>query len=94
MSDIEDRLDRLESLVDSQQNGIEGIDTVGCDSMKIFATPGWRIPSRTYSRQYEHLRANDERLRDYKAGPGSRINSVRSHSSLDTATERGDADDD
>ncbi|MFB6227237.1 MAG: hypothetical protein ABEH88_01415 [Halobacteriales archaeon] len=28
-------------------------DTVGCDSMEIFATPGWRIPPRTYSRQYE-----------------------------------------
>jgi hypothetical protein len=25
--------------------------TVGCDSMEIFATPGWRIPPRTYSRQ-------------------------------------------
>ena len=28
-------------------------DTVGCDSMEIFDTPGWRIPPRTYSRQYE-----------------------------------------
>ncbi|WP_229126269.1 hypothetical protein [Halapricum desulfuricans] len=29
------------------------LDTAGCKFVKIFATPGWRIPSVCYSRQYE-----------------------------------------
>jgi hypothetical protein len=28
-------------------------DTAGCTYAQIFATPGWRIRSRWYSRQYE-----------------------------------------
>ena len=30
-----------------------GSHTAGCNKLKEFATPGWRISLRTYSRQYQ-----------------------------------------
>ena len=32
-------------------------DTAGCNKLKEFATPGWEISLRTYSRQYEVMAA-------------------------------------
>ncbi|MFB6227800.1 MAG: PAS domain-containing protein, partial [Halobacteriales archaeon] len=43
-------IERIGALAD---DGATTSDTVGCDSMEIFDTPGWRIPPRTCSRQYE-----------------------------------------
>jgi hypothetical protein len=37
-----------------------GVDTVGCNSVKVFATLGCQSSSRDYSRQYESVARRDE----------------------------------
>ena len=40
-----------------------GSNTAGCESVKNFAAPGWRISSRSYSRQYKPVEAHGNNRR-------------------------------
>ena len=67
-------------------------DTGGRKSVTIFATPGWRITSVCYSRQYElrggNLTVLCERTPSGRCGsPGDRVRSRRGRRGTDTSTD-------